>query len=167
LMLNLTLADIQRALSPSSTLSPSEKAEVLRLLAQLEQIAEAETFEDPRCPMGDYLIEFGGPPPESTVRQAVQHHDGERPPIAEFIASFAPAMQAKPKPETKATIADTPDIATRVPPGRRGKLLDDVLARTTEEMRRAPQATDDVDRLRPYRGIGRVDLDGGGGFTDE
>jgi hypothetical protein len=164
-MQNLTLADIQRALSPSSTLTPSEKTEVLRLLAQLEQVAEAEAFEDPRCPMGDYLMEFGGAQP--VARRPVSWPAGERPPIAEFIAAFAPVMPVKPKPETKPVIASTPDIATRVPPGRRGKLLDDVLQRTTEEMRRASQATDDVDRLRPYRGIGRLDLDGAGGYSDE
>ena len=77
----------------------------------------------------------------------------------------ADGFPAKPSaPEPKATIADTPDVPTRVPPGRRGKLLDDVLARTTEEQRRSTPPADD-DRLALYR-RGPVDLDGGG-YSDE
>jgi len=154
-----------RAALPRLTLA--EQDEILTLMEQ--ERVEVETaaerwaeLEATRTPLESFM------PPgasEYVAAHPMSWPAGERPPIAEFIASFAPAMPAKPNPETKATIASTPDIATRVPPGRRGKLLDDVLARTMEEMRRAPQATDDVDRLRPYRG-GRVDLDGGG-FTDE
>lgn len=146
-------------------LNPTERLELLTLLETQERI-DADAPEDPRSPLEDYLIEFGGPPPQSTMRQ-VHHHDGERPPIAEFIREFALVMPAKPKPETKPVIASTPDIATRVPPPRRPRLLQDVIERTEAELRRAPQATDDVDRLRPYRGVGRLDLDGGDGFTDE
>jgi hypothetical protein len=160
-MRDLTLGEIQMALGPSSTLSPSEKAEVLRLLAQLEQAAEAETFEDPRCPMADYLVEFGGAP--HPVVRPVSWPAGERPPIAEFIASFTPAMPPTP-PKSEAKVSTVPDIALVVPPRRRPKLLDAVLERTQEEMMRSTQSDDD--RLHPYRGVGQLHLDGGG-FTDE
>jgi hypothetical protein len=141
-------------------LSPSEKAEVLQLLAQLEQVAEAEAFEDPRHPMGDYLMEFGGAQP---VAGPVSWPPGERPDIATFIASFAPALPPAPPKSTPATVSSVPDAPLRVPPGRRGKLLDDVLTRTQEEMRRGAQS--DEDRLHLYRGVGRLHIDSG--FTDE
>ena len=140
-MLKLTTEDLSRALAGLTT---TDKAELLRLLSERERLQQDEAFEDPRSPMAEFLTEFGELPPPSTLRQVVRH-DGERPSVEAFIREFAPVLPpAPPKAEPKATIASTPDIATRVPPGRRGKLLDDVLARTTEEMRRStPQQSDD------------------------
>jgi hypothetical protein len=130
-----------------------EQFERLQALLEAERSATVSEFEDPRCPMADYLLEFGGAPhPAARPRPA-----GERPSIAEFIASFAPVMPAKSNPETKAVIADTPDVPVRVPPQRRPRLLQDVIERTQQAM--------EEDRLALYR-RGPVDL-GGGGFTDE
>jgi hypothetical protein len=146
-----------------ASMSPAERREVLELLELRERLI-AEQPIDPRCPMADYLAEFGGPPPQSTVRQAV-HHDGELPSIEAFIREFAPvAPPAPPKAEVKATIADTRDIALRVPTRRQPKLLDDVIERTQAEMRVVTQS--DEDRLALYR-RGPVDLSAPGGFPDE
>jgi hypothetical protein len=159
-MLKLTAEELSRALSGLTT---TDKAELLKLLELRERI-EAEAPEDPRSPMSDYLVEFGGAP--HPVARPVSLPPGERPSIEAFVASFAPAMPAKPKPEPKATIADTPDIPLVVPRSRQPRLLRDVIAATEEEMRRSTQSADDVDRLHLYRGVGRLDLDAGG-YTDE
>ena len=141
----------------------AERREVLELLELRERLI-AEQPVDPRCQMADYLTEFGGPPPQSTVRHVV--HQGERPPIAEFIASFAPVMPPTPvERKSRATELPPPDVPVRVPSGRRGKLLDDVLTRTQEEMA-AGRQSDDVDKLQPYRGVGQLHLDGSE-FPDE
>ena len=84
--------------------------------------------------MADYLVEFGGAP--HPVVRPVSWPAGERPPIAEFIASFTPAMPPTP-PKSEAKVSyRCPDIALVVPPRRRPKLLDAVLERTQEEMMR-------------------------------
>jgi hypothetical protein len=160
-MQNLTLADIQRALSPSSTLTPSEKAEVLRLLAQLEQVADAETSEDPRSPIADYLLEFGDVQP---VVRPVSWPAGEHPDIAAFVASFAPAAPPKPPEADPAVVSTVPDVPLRVPPQRRPRLLQDVIRATEDAMQRSAQS-DDVDKLRPYAGTGPIDF--GGAYSDE
>ena len=160
-MLRLSEKQLTQALAG---LNPTERLELLALLEMQERI-DADAPEDPRCPLEDFVKEFGRPPPQSTVRHVV-HHDGERPTVEAFIREFAPMMPAKPKPEPKATIADTPDIPLVVPRSRQPRLLRDVIAATEEEMRRSTQSADDVDRLHPYRGVGRLELDSGE-FTDE
>ena len=147
---------------PGMTLA--ERRDTLRLLCLHDEL-DAETFEDPRNPMADYLMEFGGAVP---VARPVSWPAGEPPDLATYIASFTPAMPATPpKADAKPVIADTPDIATRVPLQRRPRLLQDVIERTQqEEARRQMERLPDEDRLGMYRGVGRLDLDGSE-YTDE
>jgi hypothetical protein len=135
-----------------------EQFERLQALLEAERSATVSEFEDPREPLEEFIARtMGREVLTQSAARPMSWPPGEQPDLATFIASFAPVMPAKPKPETKATIADTPDIATRVPPQRRPRLLQDVIERTQQAM--------EEDRLALYR-RGPVDLDGGG-FTDE
>ena len=144
-MLRLSEKQLTQALAG---LNPTERLELLALLEMQERI-DADAPEDPRCPLEDFVKEFGRPPPQSTVRHVV-HHDGERPTVEAFIREFALVMPPTPSaPEPK--VSSVPDIPIVVPAGRRPRLLADVLERTQEEMRRGTQASDE-DRFEHFRG---------------
>ena len=180
----------ERSNQALSRLSPSEQDELLALLEQERVAVQTEQerwaeLEAARPPIESFIrplsdierahyerkemhlrkLSRDSQPPADNVEASVEWWlalDDEAGKRAE--ADGYPAAPPKSTPKAPATVATTPDVATRVPSGRRGKLLDDVLTRTQEEMMRSAQSDDD--RLALYR-RGPVDLDGGGEFTDE
>jgi hypothetical protein len=151
-----------------SKMSQAEQDELLTLLEQ-ERVAvqsEAERWtelEATRTPIESFMP-LGAP--EYVASRPVSWPAGQRPPLAEFIASFAPAMPPAPPKSTPATVSSVPDVPVRVPLQRRPRLLQEVIERTQQEnARRQMERLPDEDKLGMYR-RGPVDMDGPG-YTDE